>query len=70
MEHLLIVRQVPMAWEKPMFELWLPQGMRRCQRNEALTDNMTRAKVCIGDPDVQKGSKLEQELSGYVHGSI
>ena len=30
MEHLLIRRQVPTVWEKPMFGLWLLQGMRRC----------------------------------------
>lgn len=67
MEHILIRKQVPTVWEKPMFGLWLPQSMRRCQRNEALANNIISVKVCIADADVEKGSKLEEELSGYVH---
>lgn len=31
---------------------------------------MISVKVCIGDPDVERGNKLEEELSGYVHSRI
>ena len=61
------MRQVLVGLERLMFAPWSPQGMRQAISSASIEPSANTkfsAYVCIGDPNVEKGSMLEKELHG------